>query len=84
MQGFVPGTAEHDREPQPTETGVSRSSKHPEVFISYAWESDELKKWVLERIEMLRIPRAMPEMYVNQARRRGGAASKSGCRACGH
>jgi hypothetical protein len=54
MQGFVQGAVEDDREPQPSEPEVSGSSKHPGVFISYAWESDELKKWVLEFAKHLR------------------------------
>jgi hypothetical protein len=54
MQGFVSWTPEHDREQEPTEQGASTSSTNPCVFISYAWESEELKKWVLELAKHLR------------------------------
>jgi hypothetical protein len=54
MQGFVSGTPEHDREQEPTEQEALASSTNPSVFISYAWESEELKKWVLELAKHLR------------------------------
>jgi hypothetical protein len=54
MQGFVPGTLADDSERQSTETGVSGASNSPSVFISYAWESEDLKKWVLELAKHLR------------------------------
>jgi hypothetical protein len=53
-QGFVRGAVEDDREPQPSEPEISGVSKHPGVFISYAWESDALKKWVREFAKHLR------------------------------
>lgn len=37
-----------------TSTGPSPSSSHPQVFISYAWESEALQQWVLKFATRLR------------------------------
>ena len=53
-QGFGPRNAEDSPGQQSTEVDSSESSKRPSVFISYAWESEELKQWVLEFAKDLR------------------------------
>jgi hypothetical protein len=54
MQRFPPETLQDDRDHEPTEQGTSGSSKNRSVFISYAWESEELKQLVLEFAKHLR------------------------------
>jgi hypothetical protein len=53
-QGFGPGKAEDSPEQQSIEVDSSESSKRPRVFISYAWESEGIKRWVLEFAKHLR------------------------------
>jgi hypothetical protein len=47
-QRFTPGGIENGSEEQSLETDSSEDSNRPSVFISYAWESEELKRWVFE------------------------------------
>jgi hypothetical protein len=54
MQGFALETSQDNVEDDATELEVSGSAKSPNVFISYAWESEELKRWVLEFARHLR------------------------------
>jgi hypothetical protein len=54
MQGLAPGWSEDSLKPQSTEPNSSASSNRPSVFLSYAWESEELKRWVLEFAKQLR------------------------------
>lgn len=53
-QGFTPGGIEDSSGEQSTEPDSSDASSRPSVFISYAWESEELKQWVLELAKHLR------------------------------
>jgi len=52
--GFAPGSVEDSFEEQSMEPDSSEYSDRPSVFISYAWESEELKRWVLEFAKDLR------------------------------
>jgi hypothetical protein len=53
-QGFTPCGIEDSSEEQSMEPDFSVDSNRPSVFISYAWESEELKRWVLEFAKHLR------------------------------
>jgi hypothetical protein len=53
-QGFTPGDAEESSEKEFMEPDTSEETKDPSVFISYAWESEELKRWVLDFAKHLR------------------------------
>jgi hypothetical protein len=53
-QGLTPGGIEDSSEERSMEPDSSVDSNRPSVFISYAWESEELKRWVLEFAKFLR------------------------------
>lgn len=53
-QGFAPGDAEESSEGEFMEPETSEETSGPTVFISYAWESEELKRWVLDFARDLR------------------------------
>jgi TIR domain len=53
-QGFAPGDAEESSEEEFMEPDTSEETNGPSVFISYAWESEEFKRWVLEFAKHLR------------------------------
>lgn len=53
-QGFAPGDAEESSEDEFVEPDTSEETSGPSVFISYAWESEELKRWVLDFARDLR------------------------------
>jgi hypothetical protein len=54
MRGYAPTDTEESSEEGFMERDTSNESNGPSVFISYAWESDELKQWVLEFAKRLR------------------------------
>ncbi len=53
-QGFAPGSVKDIFEAKSMEPDSSEYSGRPSVFISYAWESEELKRWVLDFAKHLR------------------------------
>ena len=53
-QRFTTGGIEDSSEEQSMYPDSSEKSNRPSVFISYAWESEELKRWVLDFARDLR------------------------------
>lgn len=53
-QGFAPADADDSSEEGFMEANTRKETNGASVFISYAWESEEVKRWVLEFAKHLR------------------------------